>query len=804
VLDPLVASAGQTREKRALDSCKQMKQKFTLAHLAFFLWAGASPLFGQAISSFDPSIGSSGDQIIINGSGFSPGTAVKFYNNVSASNPLPNANGTQITVRIPNGVTIGSHPIMVTVNATTVSSAEDFTVIGPGPYVTGFSPAFAAVSEPVIITGYHLTNAPSTYPVVKFNGVSCTSVLPNAGGTQINVNVPAGATTGLITVATASGGPSNSPSIFTVIGPGPYATDFTPIGSAGALVTIHGVHFLTASGVSFNGLLGQSFNPSDNQIMVNAPAGVTTGPLTILSSQGNFTTISNFFVPPVITTFSPSTGRAGTNVTLTGTNFLGATAVTVAGVAASIISGTNTSMLVSIPAGASSGPIRINTPAGSFTTTSNFKIQPVITSFSPGFGSPGTQVTVFGANLNEGLSAVLFNNVPASFSTPAYGQVVVTVPSAATIGPITVTTTNGSFTSSGVFYLPATITSFTPNTITQGKNITITGLNFLGTTAVSFNGAPASSFTVSNNTTIGAVAPDGVSTGPITVTTPAGTFSSSALFYAVPVITGFTPTHGLPGTSVTIFGTNFLGTTAVRFNGTPATINSVLNGQIVVTVPVGAATGPISVVAPAGTASSAANFVLDYTANLAVLVVAAPDPVTVGSNLVYTITVTNMGPYSAPNVSLTNLLPASVSLESSTTTQGSLVAIGNPILGSLGNLAVNGSATVSLTVRPSVPGTITNVTSIASDSADPALANNSVTTRTTVLPLALLSIQTASSNLVQVSWPVLLTNYVLQFNPDLATNSGWSNVIAVPVVSTNQNVVTETNTGSQRFYRLRK
>jgi uncharacterized repeat protein (TIGR01451 family) len=782
-----------------------MNQRFTLAHVAFLLWAGASPLFGQAISSFDPPFGSSGDQVIINGSGFYPGTlTVRFYNNVTASNPLPNANGTQITVRVPNGATIGSYPITVTVNTTTVSSAQDFTVIGPGPYITGFSPAFAAVNEPVIITGYHLTNAPPSYPLVKFNGVSCTSVLPNAGGTQINVNVPAGATTGLITVTTASGGPSNSPSLFTVIGPGPYATDFTPIGNAGALVTIHGVHFLTATGVSFNGLLGQYFNPSDNQIMVNAPAGVTTGPLTILSSQGNFTTSSNFFVPPAITSFSPATGRAGTNVTLTGANFLGATAVTFAGVGSSIISGTNTSMLVSVPAGASSGPIRINTPAGSFTTATNFKIQPLITSFSPGFGSPGTQVTVSGANLNEGLSAMLFNNVPASFGSPLFGQVVATVPSGATTGPITVTTTNGSFTSASSFYLPASITSFTPNTITQGRNVTINGLNFLGATAVSFNGAPASSFTVSNNTTIAAVAPDGVSTGPISVTTPAGTFSSTALFYAVPVITGFTPTHGLPGTNVTIFGTNFLGTTVVRFNGTPGTINSVLNSQIVVTVPTGAATGPISVVAPAGTASSAANFVLDYTSNLAISVAAAPDPVTIGSNLVYSIVVANTGPYSAPNVSLTNLLPASVSLEAATTTQGTLVTTGNPILGNLGNLAVNDSATVSLTVRPTVTGTITNLASVASDYVDPAQANNSVTTRTTVLPLALLSIQSTSSNLLQVSWPVLLTNYVLQFNPDLSTNSGWSNVTAVPMVSTNQNVVTETNTGSQRFYRLRK
>src|SRR5207247_11330326 len=62
-----------------------------------------------------------------------------------------------------------------------------------------------------------------------------------------------------------------------------------------------------------------------------------------------------------------------------------------------------------------------------------------------------------------------------------------------------------------------------------------------------------------------------------------------------PTVTRFTPASGPVGTSVTINGTNFTGTSAVLFNGTSAsfTVNSATT--IAATVPSGATTGPISV-----------------------------------------------------------------------------------------------------------------------------------------------------------------------------------------------------------------
>jgi uncharacterized repeat protein (TIGR01451 family) len=242
----------------------------------------------------------------------------------------------------------------------------------------------------------------------------------------------------------------------------------------------------------------------------------------------------------------------------------------------------------------------------------------------------------------------------------------------------------------------------------------------------------------------------------------------------------------------------------VKFSGTNAPILSVSNGQITATVPFGATTGPISVTAPAGMAVSASNFVLDYKSDLAVFLTGLPNPVVVGNSLVYTITVANQGPQDAPNVTLTNTLPASVVLKTATTTQGTLNTNGNPVLGSLGSLANGGTAVIVLTVAPQSSGTISNTAGVGSDYPDPVPTNNTVTAVTTVLPLPVLSIRPVPQNQVRISWPAALSNYfTLEYRNLLVTNN-WSSVTNVPVVTGSENVVTQGSSSAMKFYRLRE
>lgn len=67
-----------------------------------------------------------------------------------------------------------------------------------------------------------------------------------------------------------------------------------------------------------------------------------------------------------------------------------------------------------------------------------------------------------------------------------------------------------------------------------------------------------------------------------------------------PSITGFSPTSGGVGTTVTITGTNLTGASAVRFGGVPCT-NFIVNSstQVTAVVPAGAVSGPIAIDIPA-------------------------------------------------------------------------------------------------------------------------------------------------------------------------------------------------------------
>ena len=136
-----------------------------------------------------------------------------------------------------------------------------------------------------------------------------------------------------------------------------------------------------------------------------------------------------------------------------------------------------------------------------------------------------------------------------------------------------------------------TVTSFTPPSGPPGTLVTVTGSGFTagtGVSSVTFHGV-GTTFNVADDQHLTATVPIGATTGKIAVTSSGGVGTSATDFVVPvnPVISGFSPSSGPPGTPVTITGSGFTGVNGVRFNGTSATFNFLSDAQVATTVPVG-------------------------------------------------------------------------------------------------------------------------------------------------------------------------------------------------------------------------
>jgi uncharacterized repeat protein (TIGR01451 family) len=118
--------------------------------------------------------------------------------------------------------------------------------------------------------------------------------------------------------------------------------------------------------------------------------------------------------------------------------------------------------------------------------------------------------------------------------------------------------------------------------------------------------------------------------------------------------------------------------------------------------------------------------------DLALSLVGFPDAVVVGSNVTYTITVTNQGPSSATGVIVNDTLPALVTVLSTNTTQGTISISNRTVICTLGTLTNGASATITIVAATTTNGTLTTTASVAATQADSNPANNSATVTTTV------------------------------------------------------------------------
>ncbi|WP_322818808.1 Calx-beta domain-containing protein [Tepidiforma sp.] len=336
------------------------------------------------------------------------GTATAGVDYTSVSGTLSWANGEtgskSFTVTpIPDTLTEGSETVVLQLSNPTGGAVlgtpnqatltiSDSTII---PVITSISPGAGPVGggTTVTISGQNFTGATS----VTFDGIPCTS-LTVVSATVITCVTPphaAGVVEVIVTTPIGSNVTTGSANDF-VYTTGPTVASLSPSqGACNGITTVQitGTGF-TSSGTSvvFGAVSATFAYVSPTQLVAVAPsqgAGVVDVRVTTPGGTSPNTVADDFTCTgtpvPTVTGVSPTSGPVGTTVTITGTNFTGATSVTFGGVAASFTVVSGTQITATVPAGVSPGVVDVrvtnaggtsaNTAADNFTVTSTGTIR---------------------------------------------------------------------------------------------------------------------------------------------------------------------------------------------------------------------------------------------------------------------------------------------------------------------------------------------------------------------------------------------------------------------------------------------
>ncbi len=186
-------------------------------------------------------------------------------------------------------------------------------------------------------------------------------------------------------------------------------------------------------------------------------------------------------------------------------------------------------------------------------------------------------------------------------------------------------------------------------------------------------------------------------------------------------------------------------------------------------------------------------------ADLALSMAASADPIPTGYNLTYTLTVTNQGPATAPNLGITNTLPPGmtfVSASAGATLNGNKVIFPN-----LGNLPSGAWMSVTITVTPAFAGTFINSATCGSAVTDPLKANNTAAVKTIVEAFQMTL--SHSPGFLTISWPADAPNAYLESATNLPPLGGWLRVTNPPssLVGGQRTITIPIGSGN-KFFRL--
>jgi len=156
----------------------------------------------------------------------------------------------------------------------------------------------------------------------------------------------------------------------------PFVSFLPASGKVSAAVEILGQGFSKATGVLFNGTSATFKVIADTYMTATVPNGATSGLVKVTGSGGTLTSNKAFRVTPQVVSFFPTSGPVGTLVTITGVSLTQAKVVVFGDtVPAQFTVNSDTQVTATVPSGAKTGPIGVETLGGTAISSQIFTVQ---------------------------------------------------------------------------------------------------------------------------------------------------------------------------------------------------------------------------------------------------------------------------------------------------------------------------------------------------------------------------------------------------------------------------------------------
>lgn len=387
-----------------------------------------------AVTGFYPNSGNAGTLVTITGSGFADdlnNNTVTFSGVAGEAVALEEG---RLVVRAPEGGQTGN---IVLNNGAQSVDVGNYTYQSLS--ISRVDPANGPAGAHIRIygTGFSSRLAPAS---VTINGKE--AIVANANDTLLVAEVPAVAGSGPIEVFVDGMSVRGQDFTFQAI------SSIKPLtGGTGTRVRIQGEGFEALAEdniVDFNGVRANVLETEAGYLLVEAPAGVETGPLAVtINGQRTIGPVFTWVPLPDITEVTPLSGPGGTEMTITGKYFsdeLDENVVLINGIEVAVTSATATGLKLTLPGGTGSGAVEVIVN-NQRTEGPQFRDQNLgILGFTPDNGQDNLEVTITGTGFGTTHSAnqVTFNGVAAQVISVTENELKVLTPVNVTTGALQV------------------------------------------------------------------------------------------------------------------------------------------------------------------------------------------------------------------------------------------------------------------------------------------------------------------------------------------------------------------------------